>query len=367
VYGMNFTPLRRVSSMDSSATPRLAGEVGLEGKQSSALEAMLSATNEKLRHLQVAFDELAGGSGRLDLAEVQIERLTEAFEKKSWGDGQPGEGAASASPTASQLLQCQRMAREAEEVAEKASREAERLSLQVRQALSQTDEQKARTMMLIERITSNEQQVRSISARAIISSTVGEASPMDVRELQQADDRPRSIPHGLETEVEEIKYELERHWKGVTEVKRAVELVNEKFTRDLKTVKEAQRTLHQMDSYREGQCEDIEGNGKTNLIQEVQALRDCIARGEVALQRLAPKLLEAACSGKDLKLIQSARMLQAATNPLRYSDAVMQDCDEEDDIRAQSPAASREYPRSPAGTQGGMQRSCFSGCFRGMR
>merc|ERR1712139_58966 len=106
-----------------------------------------------------------------------------------------------------------------------------------------------------------------------------------------------------------------------------------------------------------------EADGKTALLHEVQALRDCIAKGEVAIQHLAPKLLEAACTGKDLKLLQSAACLQAAA--LSSGGDAEGDYHDKESSQAQSRAESRDCPPSPVAAQGRKSMSCFSGCFRG--
>lgn len=360
--------IRRVSSMDNFVSQRRSDEANawrskageleqqLQGHgdkaNSAVVEAMIGATNEKLLQLQASFDELAGGSGRLDLAEVQIERLTEAFEQRERPMDGFSQGTGS-SPSMGQLLQCERTAREAEEAGEKAAREAERLSLQVRQALTQTEEQKTRMLMLIERVTQNEQQVRSVAARAALAVS----EPMDSQADAPLSSRPRGPPRGLQTEVDEIKHELTNHWKGLHEVKEAVERVNEKFYKDLRLLKEAQRTISQLPPFDNESGDDSKGA----LANEVRALRTCIVNGEQAILRLAPKLLEAACGGKDLKFTEAVKGLQAATNAQRVGD---EDGSyyEEDSQDAQSRSESRECPPPPAAAKGGKPTSCFSSC-----
>merc|ERR1712159_945954 len=125
-------------------------------------------------------------------------------------------------------------------------------------------------------------------------------------------------------------------------------------------MKEAQRELQQLTPRRLAQL-DGEDCDQVTVIQEVQALRDCIIQSEAAIHRLAPVLIEAAHSGKDLKLIQSAAGLQAVAGasysgvssrglgPPRGGTEIYKIYEEEDEDDTQSAAsrgASREYPTS---------------------
>merc|ERR1711862_496662 len=83
---------------------------------------------------------------------------------------------------------------------------------------------------------------------------------------------------------------------------------------------------------------------------EVQTLRDCTTKSEAAIQQLAPRLLEAAASGKDLKLMQSVRGLEAASNPPRSYDEAESFHDE--DSQAEADVDSRDHPPLPAAAQG---------------
>lgn len=377
--------VRRVSSMDHAHSQRRTEEVPAKRANVIELEVQeIAAMKEKILGLQASFDELAGGAGRVDMAEVQLERLTEAYEREFVAEGRSREGPPSSSrtestsvpgasgntvsPSMSQIMQCERMAREAEEAAEKAAREAERLSLQVRQAMTQSEEQKARMLTLMERVSTSEQELRGMTARAAMNANDPLGAPerlmsADGSEGQQASE-PRFSPRGFRAEVDEMKYDMERSWKGMLEVKEAVELVNEKFTRDLKALKEGQRTLHRLDSHRSSEAEGSPlssrgNNGKASIVTEVQALRDCILKGEAAIRSLAPRLLEAAKSSQDLDFSQSAKGLQAVIGSPEEDDY-------EEESQCQSPMSRNEFP-SPvvAAPRGKAATSCFGGCFRG--
>lgn len=386
--------IRRVSGIDHSHTQRRSEESQTfrskmadleqqlqrldERSDSSSSEELRLEVNERCRRLQTSFDEIAAGTGRLGLAEVQIERLMDTLERN---DPPAGGALCSPQPSVSQLLQCERAAREAEETAEKAARDAERLALQVRQALTQTEEQNARMHQLIERVLQNEQQIRTIAARAEVAAS----EPLE--SSAAAFDVGRQPRGSLQSEVDEVKYELERHWQGVLEVKEAVNRVNEKFHRDLKAIREAQhvqqtelQAIQQADLGRSGGSQQTEpgrssgswsfvagdGDGsRAPLVREVEALRECIVKSEVAIQQLAPKLLEAASGSKDPHLLQSARGLYSAACQRREGEQP-EDSQDEEYSEVHSPSQSREDPLSPARSRRAHASSCFSGCFRGM-
>lgn len=295
----------------------------------------------KVAELEQQMQELVGGSGRLDLVEVQIERLSEDLAKaptlpsrrespiKEHAPHMPITHASSSlSPTMSQMLQCERAAREAEDAAERVAREAEHLSVKVQQALTQTEEQKGRIRMLHERVMQNEQQAQNVRTQAALSPDREPRTVLMPREPQVMEPvSSRQATHqpgeGLREEVNEIKFEMERHWKGILELKS----VSEKFHRDLRMVKDTQETFRtELLCIRPSSPGSLDnGRSSAPVIDRDELLREIVAKSEVAIQALAPKLVEAEC------------------NRLNTTE------------KAESPKAKAKAKPT----------SCFSGCFKG--
>lgn len=114
-------------------------------------------------------------------------------------------------------------------------------------------------------------------------------------------------------DISEIRRTLDQtHWAAILELKDALEKVNEHYSHELKTMKEAQlcngrATVNAQDS------DDIQGL----LIQEVGELKNAIHVGQKTIQQLVPRLLDACQNGREdpRQLMAAVKSLEATSSP----------------------------------------------------